>query len=158
MVTAMRYLLRTILLASTLVLIAACGPIKHPINPPGASIQQLDVLPDGRWKLQIRLENFSDQSVRYGAFKAELRVGGEAAGSIDTNADMDIPGDNADILETTLTPGTDAAKAFKADLSRPDGVAYELKGTIQIPAAGKDYKFMHKSRLSPIPGVANSYR
>ena len=144
--------------ALLLVLLAACGPIKHPINPPGASIQQLDVLPDGRWRLQVRLENFSDQSVRYGAFKAELRVGGEAAGSIDTNADMDIPGDNADIRETTLTPGADAAKAFKVDAARPDGVAYELRGTIQIPAAGKDYKFLHKSRLSPIPGVANSYR
>ena len=154
----LRTFLRTLLLASTLVLLAACGQVKHPINPPGASIQQLDVLADGRWKLQVRLENFSDQTVRYGAFKAELRVGGEAAGAIDTNADMDIPGENADILDITLVPGADAAKAFKADISRPDGVAYELKGTIQIPAAGKDYKFAHKSRLSPIPGVANSYR
>ncbi len=68
------------------------------------------------------------------------------------------PGQNADILDVTVAPGADAAKAFKADISRPDGVAYELKGTIRIPSAGKDYKFMHKSRLSPIPGVANSYR
>jgi hypothetical protein len=37
-------------------------------------------------------------------------------------------------------------------------VAYELKGTINIPVAGKDFKFAHKSRLSPIPGLANSYR
>ena len=67
---------RTFLLASALALLAACGPVKHPINPPNASIQQLDVLPDGRWKLQIRIENFSDQTVHYGAFKADLRVGG----------------------------------------------------------------------------------
>jgi hypothetical protein len=154
----LRTFLRTLLLASTLVLFAACGPVKHPINPPGASIQQLDVLPDGHWRLQVRLENFSDQTVRYGTFKAELRIGGEAAGSIDANADMDIPGQNADILDVTLAPGADAAKAFKADISRPDGVAYELKGTIQIPSAGKDFKFAHKSRLSPIPGVPNSYR
>ncbi len=148
---------RTFLLASALALLAACGPVKHPINPPNASIQQLDVLPDGRWKLQIRIENFSDQTVHYGAFKADLRVGGEAAGTIDTNADLDIPGENADILDITLMPGADATKAFKADLSHPDGVAYELKGTIDIPSA-KDFKFEHKSRLSPIPGVANSYR
>jgi hypothetical protein len=154
----MPFSLRKILLVSALVLPAACGQVRHPINPPSASIQQLEVLPDGRWKLQIRLENFSDQTVRYGAFKAELRVGGEPAGAIDANADLDIPGENADILETTLAPGADAAKAFRADVTRPDGVAYELKGTIQIPSAGKDYKFAHKSRLSPIPGVANSYR
>lgn len=149
--------LRTILLAWALIPLAACGPVKHPINPPGASIQQLDVLPDGRWKLQVRLENFSDRTVHYGAFKADLRVGGEEAGKIDVDANMDIPGENADILETTLTPGAGAAKAFKADVARPDGVAYELKGTINIPSA-KDFKFAHKSRLSPVPGVANSYR
>lgn len=154
----MRYLLRTILLASTLALLAACGPVKHPINPPSASIQQLDVLPDGHWKLQVRLENFSDQTVRYGVFKADLRVGGEAAGTIDMNADMDIPGENADILETTLMPSAGAAKAFNADVSHPDGAAYELKGTIEIPAAGKNYKFAYRSRLSPVPGVPNSYR
>ncbi|HEY7872913.1 MAG TPA: hypothetical protein VIC31_09375 [Rudaea sp.] len=154
----MSFSARTFLLASALALFAACGPVKHPINPPGASIQQLDVLPDGRWKLQVRLENFSDQTVRYGAFKAELRVGGEAAGTIDMNTDLDIPGDNADILDITLAPGADAAKAFKTDVARPDGVAYELKGTINIPVAGKDFKFAHKSRLSPIPGLANSYR
>ena len=154
----MSFSARTFLLTSALALLAACGPVKHPINPPGASIQQLDVLPDGRWKLQVRLENFSDQTVRYGAFKAELRVGGEAAGTINMNPDLDIPGDNADILEITLAPGADAAKAFKADVARPDGVAYELKGTINIPSADKDFKFEHKSRLSPIPGLANSYR
>ena len=154
----MSFSARTFLLTSALALLAACGPVKHPINPPGASIQQLDVLPDGRWKLQVRLENFSDQTVRYGAFKAELRVGGEAAGAIDMNAALDIPGENADILEITLAPGADAAKAFKTDVARPDGVAYELKGTINIPVAGKDFKFAHKSRLSPIPGLANSYR
>lgn len=154
----MSFSARTFLLTSALALLAACGPVKHPINPPGASIQQLDVLPDGRWKLQVRLENFSDQTVRYGAFKAELRVGGEAAGTIDMNTDLDIPGDNADILDITLAPGADAAKAFKTDVARPDGVAYELKGTINIPVAGKDFKFAHKSRLSPIPGLANSYR
>ena len=154
----MSFSARTFLLTSALALLAACGPVKHPINPPGASIQQLDVLPDGRWKLQVRLENFSDQTVRYGAFKAELRVGGEAAGTINLNPDLDIPGDNADILEITLAPGADAAKAFKADVARPDGVAYELKGTINIPSADKDFKFEHKSRLSPIPGLANSYR
>lgn len=150
--------LRHILLAAALAALAACGPVKHPINPPNASIQQLDVLPDGRWKLQVRLENFSDQTVHYGAFKADLRVGGEAAGKIDVDANLDIPGENADILDITLMPGADATKAFKADVARPDGVAYELKGTINIPSADKDFKFEHKSRLSPVPGVPNSYR
>lgn len=146
-----------VLLAAVLTL-AACGMPTHPINPPNASIQQLDVLPDGRWKIQIRLENFSDQTVHYAAFKASLRMGGQAAGEIALNPDMDIPGNNADVVETTLGAEADALKAFIADVGKPGGVAYELKGTIEIPAADKTFKFEHKSRLSPIPGIANSYR
>jgi hypothetical protein len=146
-------------LAVALVIIAGCyGNSKHPINPPNATIQQLDVLPDGKWKLQIRLENFSDKTVHYAGFKAALRVGGEAAGDISLNPDMDIPGENADVVETTFAPSTDARKAFLADVTQPSGATYELKGSISIPAAGKDYKFEHKSRLSPVPGVENEYR
>jgi hypothetical protein len=142
-----------------LLTIAGCfGGPTHPINPPNASIQQLDVLPDGKWKLQIRLENFSDKTVHYAALKAALRVGGEAAGDISLNPDMDIPGENADIVEMTLAPSKEAGKSFLADVGQPGGAAYELKGTINIPAAGKDYKFEHKSRLSPVPGIVNEYR
>jgi len=149
---------RILVAASVLSLLASCGVPTHPINPPNASIQQLDVLPDGGWKLQIRLENFSDKTVHYAAFKAALRIGGVAVADIALNPDMDIPSENADVVETTLQPGADARKAFLADVAQPGGAAYELKGTINIPAAGKDYKFEHKSRLSPVPGIANEYR
>lgn len=141
-----------------LVFLAACGGPTHPINPPNASIQQIDVLPDGRWKVQIRLENFSDKTVHYAALKASLRVGGVDAAELALNPDMDIPGQNADIVETTLAASADARKAFLADVKEPGGAPYELKGTINIPAAGKEFKFEHKSRLSPVPGIANEYR
>ena len=150
--------LRCLLPLIALSALAACGPPVHPINPPNASIQQLDLLPDGRWKLQIRLENFSDKTVHYAAFKASLRVSGEAAADITLDPELDIPGQNADIVETTLTPGADARKAFLADAKLPGGAAYEIKGTINIPAAGKDFKFEHKSRLSPVPGLPDQYR
>ncbi len=109
-------------------------------------------------KCRSGLRTSATKTVRYGAFKADLRVGGEPAGTIALDADMDIPAENADIVDSTLAPGAAAVKAFKSDANRPDGVAYELKGTIDIPAAGKNFKFEHKSRLSPVPGLANAYR
>ena len=146
-------------IAAASVLLASCGNgPRHPINPPNATIQQLDVLPDGRWKIQIRLENFSDKTVHYTNVKASLKVGGEAAADISLNADMDVPGENADTIDTTFTPKPEAAKAFATDVKLPGGAFYELKGTITIPAADKDFKFEHKSRLSPVPGIANQYR
>jgi hypothetical protein len=151
-------LLRLISLLIVSALLASCGVPLHPINPPNASIQQLDVLPDGRWKLQIRLENFSDKTVHYATLKAALRVSGVAAADISLKPDMDIPGLNADIVETTLSPSAEAQKGFLVDVKEPSGAAYELKGTINIPAADKDFKFEHKSRLSPVPGIPNEYR
>jgi hypothetical protein len=150
--------LRVFLVAAALSLLASCGPPLHPINPPSASVQQIDVLPDGRWKVQIRLENFSDKTQHYTTFKAELRVSGLAAADLALNPDLDIPGDNADIVETVLTPSADLIRAFAADVKQPNGAPYELKGTITIPAAGKDFKFEHKSRLSAVPGIPNQYR
>ena len=148
----------TFFLAAAFLVFAGCRGPTHPINPPNASIQQLDVLPDGRWKIQIRLENFSDKTVHYTTVKASLRVGGEAAADIFLNADMDVPGENADTIDTTLTPLPNAGKALATDVKLPGGASYELKGTITIPAASKDFKFEHKSRLSPVPGIANQYR
>ena len=151
-------LLRFLLIAAALSLLAGCGPPLHPINPPSASIQQVDILADGRWKVQIRIENFSDKTQHYTTFKAELRVSGLSAAELSLNPDLDIPGDNADIVETMVTPSPDLSRAFAADVKQPNGAPYELKGTITIPAAGKDFKFEHKSRLSAVPGIPNQYR
>ncbi len=150
--------IRLLFAAAALAALSGCGGPTHPINPPNASIQQLDLLPDGRWKLQIRLENFSDKTVHYTDFKASLRVGGEAAADISINADMDVPGENADTLDTVIKPSDAAAKALATDVKLPGGASYELKGTITIPAASKDFKFEHKSRLSPVPGIPNQFR
>ena len=142
-----------------LVLLAGCGGIpKHPINPPNASIQQLDVLPDGSWKLQIRLENFSDSTVRYGALKASLMVEGRVAGDISLNPNLDIPGQNADIVETSIIPASAAQQALSENVNKPGGASYVLRGTINVPAADKDFKFNYRSSLSPVPGIANQYR
>jgi len=139
-------------------LLAGCSPPLHPINPPSASIQQLDVLPDGRWKVQIRIENFSDKTVHYSTFKAALRMSGMAAADISLSPEIDIPGINADIIDTTITPSPELGKAFASDIRQPGGAPYELSGMIGIPEAGKDFKFEHKSRLSPVPGIPNQYR
>ena len=154
MVVALRFSAVCVLLAA----LTACGSgPRHPINPPNSSVQQLDVLPDGRWKLQVRVENFSDKTVHYGTLKAALHVGGVAAADLTLKTEIDIPGEKADVVEATVSPTPEAQKAFAIDIKEPGGAGYELKGTIDIPSA-KEFKFEHKSRLSPVPGIPNEYR
>ena len=155
----MARLLRLATLAAAFAVLAGCGGMQtHPINPPNASIQLLEIQPDGRWKLSIRLENFSDKTVHYSTLNAELRISGVEAAQLALRPDMDIPGLNADVIETTLAPSADLQKSFALDVKAPGGAPYELKGTIGVPAADKDFKFEHKSRLSPVPGIPNQYR
>ncbi len=155
----MKRVLRLALTTTLFALLAGCGSIaQHPINPPNASIQQLDVQSDGSWKLQIRLENFSDMTVRYGALKASLIIEGHVAGDISLNPNLDIPGENADIVPATIIPDSAARQAFNDDARKPGGASYILRGTINIPKAGKDFKFSYQSSLSPVPGVTNEYR
>jgi hypothetical protein len=154
----MARLLRLTALAAAFAVLAGCGSAQtHPINPPNASIQLLEIQPDGRWKLSIRLENFSDKTVHYSTLNAELRISGVDAAKLALRPDMDIPGLNADVIETTLTPSVDLQKSFALDVKAPGGAPYEIKGTIGVPAADKDFKFEHKSRLSPVPGIPNQY-
>ncbi len=67
-----------------------------------------------------------------------------------------MPGENADVVETTLSASADTG-AFAIDRKAPRQHRRTSSGTIGIPLAGKDFKFEHKSRLSPVPGIANQY-
>ena len=156
----MARLFRLVALTAAFASLAGCfgGAVKHPINPPNASIQLLEVQPDGHWKLSIRLENFSDKTVHYSTLKGELRISGFEAAQLDLKPEMDIPGLNADVIETTIAPNGDLRKAFALEVKSPGGAAYEIKGTIHISEADKDFKFEHKSRLSSVPGIPNQYR
>src|ERR1700745_1504034 len=149
-------LLRLAALAVVLAVLAGCGGVPtHPINPPNASIQLLEMQTAGRWKVGNRLGTFSAKTVHDSTLKPELRISGTDTGEISLKPEMDIPGLNADIVETPLTPSSDLQKAFALDVKSPGGAPYEIKGTIGIPEAGKDFKFEHKSRLSPVPGIPN---
>ncbi len=132
-------------------LLAACGggPVRK-VHPSTASIQQLAVQPDGRWKLVLRIQNYSTFSMHFSALQAKLSINGNAAGEIDIAPDMDIVGNSGDVVEALLSP--------TATLPASGDFAYELKGAISTSEPQERFEFTRSSRLSPVPGVANTYR
>lgn len=133
-------------------LLSACGggPVKR-ISPPTASVQELGIRADGSWHLLIRVQNFSNVSMTFSAIDARLELAGVDVGTISLPIGLDIPGASADVFETTIrpAPGTrPAAGEF----------AYRLHGRIESSEPKGDYKFERSSRLSPVPGLPDTWR
>jgi hypothetical protein len=134
------------------VLLASCGsgPVKR-VSPPTASVQELSVRADGSWHLLIRVQNFSNISMTFNAIDAQLEITDQAAGSIRLPLNLDIPGESADVFETTMTPASDLRPAS-------GDFAYRLHGSLSSSEPKGDFKFERKSRLSPAPGLPDTWR
>ena len=139
---------------------AGCG-MGTKLQPPAASIQQLQVLPNGQWQLTLRIQNYSyDTGMHVYALDADFILAGKRAGHVAVSPALDIPAMSADIANATIAPNSEARTALTH--AKGNAVAYELKGSLSIGKGenGKSQPFDldGKGYLSPVPGVANTWR
>ena len=160
----MRPKLRVAVLAlcATFLLLPACGGggggVKKQINPPRANIQQLTVLPNGQWKLVLRLQNFSNRPAEFGAVDGNLKFGGQDAGGFAATAGISIGPESADTVETTMTPSVGAKLAVASALSASQSIRYEITGRIGTSQRSAPYDFKYESSLNPAPGLPGVMR
>src|SRR5690348_868682 len=152
--------LRWLLPGMALLALSACGPGTK-LQPPTAGIQQLQVLPNGQWQLTLRIENYSyDTGMHVYALDADLDLAGKRAGHVSVSPDLDIPAMTADVATATLTPDAEARSAL-AD-AKGNAVAYELKGSLSVgkgeSGSARSFDLDGKGYISPVPGVANTWR
>src|SRR5690348_10098289 len=152
--------LRWLLPGMALLALSACGPGTK-LQPPTAGIQQLQVLPNGQWQLTLRIQNYSyDTGMHVYALDADLDLAGKRTGHVTVSPDLDIPAMSADTASATITPDAAARAALAA--AKGNAVAYELKGGMNV-GKGESGKPQHfdldgKGYISPVPGVANTWR
>ncbi|HPA02346.1 MAG TPA: hypothetical protein PLK29_09040 [Chiayiivirga sp.] len=151
------FLLSVLILALTL---AACGsgPRKR-IFPPTASIQELQVQDDGQWRVQLRIQSFSNVPHTVAALSAQLRIGGAQAATLELAPNLTIGPQNAEIEELLLTPSGEAAARIAAALAAGRSVTYALDGTLTSTAPDKrrdDFSF--EGQLWPQPGLPGVLR
>lgn len=151
-------LVRAALVLLSLCLLAACGgkPVRR-INPPTVSIQQLAVQADGRWTLELRIQNFSTVSMRFDTFEAGLEIEGSNAGALFLRPGLEIPGESADVVTATLAPAREAAERL-SEAARSGSIGYLLRGGVQTSEPDRKFPVQQSSRLSPVPGRPNTYR
>lgn len=143
-------------------LIAACssGPVRR-VSEPAANIQQLTVRADGRWMIDLRIDNFSSVPMRFDAVALKLTVAGADAGTLQGAPALTIGPESADVASLTLAP-TAAAKIVVADaLARGRGLGYTLAGTLTAaPEDGRarEWDIDRDNALSPVPGLTGVLR
>lgn len=153
---------RTLALLGATLALAACvgGPIKR-VSEPGIGIQQLTVQADGRWSIDLRLQNFSSVPMRFGTLTLELEAGGVAAGTLTHAPALTVGPESADVVTVAFTPSAEARIAAAGALADGRQLSYSVRGTINAAAQDRkprDFPAKRTSALSPVPGLAGVLR
>ena len=148
-----------LLVASTL---AACGggPVRR-VSEPAASIQQLTVRADGQWDVQLRLDNFSSIPMRFTSTNIQMAFDNGAAGSLQTQPDISIGPESADVVNATISPTADGRARIATALADGRSLSYTLGGSVDAApqdAKVRTYKIKRDSALTPVPGLAGVLR
>ncbi|WP_298573587.1 LEA type 2 family protein [uncultured Luteimonas sp.] len=149
------------LLAVFLVGCSSSG-VPRRISEPAASLQQLTVQADGRWSIELRLQNYSSIPMRFEAVSLALTVEEQAAGTLAAQPALTIGPESADVITVPFDPSPDARLLLAGRLADGRGVQYRIEGTIDAAPTDRgkvrDYEIKRDSRLSPVPGVPGVLR
>jgi len=154
--------LATTVVATFCLLLVACasGPSRR-VSEPAANIQQLTVRMDGKWSLDVRINNFSNVPMRFDGLNLAMMVGDVPAGTLSARPGLSIGPESADVATVTLAPSS-AARIIVADaLSRGTSVHYSLEGGIDAaPDNGSPHTYQVKrsNTLGPVPGLPGVLR
>lgn len=149
-------------LATLALVLAGCGsgPVRR-VSEPAASIQQLTVRADGRWDVQLRLDNFSSVAMRFNATNIQIAFDNGAAGSVQAQPQISIGPESADVVTTTITPTAGGRARIATALADGRSLNYTLGGTVDAgPEQGssRSYKIERDSALTPVPGLPGVLR
>lgn len=150
------------LLVGVALLASACssGPVRR-VSEPSALIQQLTVRADGRWSVELRMENFSSIPMRFEAVDLALTFGEHAAGNVTAQPALSIGPESADVVAVVFTPQVAGKLAVADALASGRSISYTLSGRVDaIPDEGKlrNFDVKRSSQLSPTPGLPGVLR
>ena len=153
---------RTLLPLLATALLAACssGPVKR-ISPPAASIQQINVLADGSWDIQLRLQNFSSMAMRFDSAALALSSNSTEIGQLQASPALSVGPESADVFTLRLTPSAQGRLLAAGVLADGLGLPYRLLGEVHAaPSDGRSrrYPIDARSTLHPAPGLPGVLR
>lgn len=160
----MKRLLRGFLLAMLATGLLACGPAKKSVYPPTVSIQQLVVLPNGQWRLTVRIQNNSYGEMDFNSIEGRLQIAALIPIRLHANFRLDVPALAGDVIQLDVLPTDPMAAALHAIAGKGSAgsLGYRVSGSANAKAEQekqpRDFDFSGNDWLSPVPGIPNTYR
>lgn len=160
----MKRLLQGFLLALLTVGLIACGPAKKSVYPPNVSIQQLVVLPGGQWQLTVRIQNNSYGEMDFKSLDGQLQIAALVPIRLHSTFKLDIPALTGDVIQLDVLPTTEMTQALQTIAGKGSGgaLAYRVAGSVSAKPEQedkpRDFDFNGNDWISPVPGIANTYR
>jgi hypothetical protein len=157
-------LMRWIIFAVLTLGLAACGPTKKSVYPPTVSIQQLSVLPSGQWQLTVRIQNNSYDEMDFKSLEGRLQIAELVPIRLHAVFKRDIPALTCDVVQLDVLPTTAMAQALQAIAGKGSSgtLAYRVDGSASAKPEQedkpRDFDFNGNDWISPVPGIANTYR
>lgn len=136
------------------------GPVRR-VSEPSALVQQLTVRADGRWSVEVRIENFSSIPMRFDSVDLALGFGDNDAGRVTAQPALSIGPESADVFTTVLTPQAAGKLAVADALAGGRSIGYTLSGTVTATPDEKrqrSFDIKRSSQLSPAPGLPGVLR
>ena len=148
-------IVRWLLVALALALLAGCGGTRRVLGPPTLSVQEIETV-DGRYVARVRLDSPSSMPVTLERFDWKLALGGLAAGSGTQALDQTLPPVAGDIVRVDLGPvsGLPSLGALAGDAS----LTYVLEGELKCSEPNVRFQLRYEGRLRPTPGKSGSFR
>lgn len=160
----MQRLLQCLLLLLMSGALIACGPPRKSVFPPHVTIQQLVVMPDGQWQLTLRIQNNSYDEMDFTALNGQLQIGSQIPVLVQAAFNRAIPELAGDVITLNVLPTAAMAQALETSGAKGSSgsLEYHLSGSVTaVPEQTKksrDFAFKGTDWLSPVPGVAHTYR
>ena len=144
--------------------LVACGPARKSVFPPTVSIQQMQVQPNGTWQLTVRIQNNSYGEMDFSAIEGELKIAALVPVRLHGTFKREIPAFAGDVITLQVLPTAPMSTALQAVAGRGSAgsLAYRISGSTRAkPEQEKqprDFEFHGDDWLSPVPGIAHTWR
>ncbi len=160
----MKRLLHGFLLVLLTAGLIACGPAKKSVYPPTLSIQQLSVLPSGQWQLTVRIQNNSYAEMDFKSLDGQLQIAELVPIRLHQTFARDIPALAGDVIQLDVLPTVAMTQALQAIAGKGSAgaLAYRVSGSASAKPEQEEqpraFDFSGSDWLSPVPGIAGTYR